>query len=130
MKHIKLFEEISSVMPSKHTADSIRSMSVDDLERAIEIYHREGNKDEANSVISIWLDSNPWGSLSMDDMTKFTDFMEKYPDLGSEERFADRQAMAQNIKMGGNTYKLESEIKELEIRVAQKKALLQRIKGL
>jgi hypothetical protein len=38
--------------------------------------------------------------------------------------------MAQNIKMGGDTYKLESEIKELEIRVAQKKALLQRIKGL
>jgi hypothetical protein len=130
MKHIKLFEEISSAMPSKHTADSIRSMSVDDLERAIEIYHREGNKDEANSVISIWLDSNPWGSLSMDDMMKFTDFMEKYPDLGSEERFADRQAMEYNIKMGGDTSKLEYEIKQLELMLANQKSLLQRIKGL
>ena len=130
MKHIKLFEEISSAMPSKHTADSIRSMSVDDLERAIEIYHREGNKEEANSVISIWIDSNPFKSLSMDDQIKFTNFMEKYPDLGDEERFLNRQAMDQNIKMGGDTSKLESEIRELEARVAQKKALLNRIKGL
>ena len=35
MKHIKLFEEVSSALPSGHTAQSISRMSVDDLDKAV-----------------------------------------------------------------------------------------------
>lgn len=132
MKHIKLFEEVSSAIPSNHTPESIRSMSVDDLEKTVEIYYRDGKKDEAHSLISIWLDRNPFASLSDEDMVKFSNFLEKYDalDLFDEEKFLDREAMAKNIKMGGNTSELEYEIRQLEAELARKKELLNRIKGL
>lgn len=132
MKHIKLFEEVSSALPSKHTAESIRRMSVDELDKVVEIYHREGKKDEAHSLIKIWLDSNPYTSLSGDDLSKFVNFMEKCDalDLFDQEKVLNGRAMEQYIKMGGNPRRLEYEIRELEAKLAEKKELLDRIKGL
>lgn len=126
MRYIKLFEEVFSTIPTKHTKDSIKSMSIDDLGKALEIYHKEGRNNEIISVIDIWVgqDGNKIISLSGEDKIKFLDILDKYEDLRLRtERNKDLEAMSKYIKSGVS--EIRDTIKNLEERLDRYKKNLE-----
>jgi hypothetical protein len=58
MKHIKLFEQVSSVLPKVFTTQEIKNMTQDEFFQAMEMYYREKNPEQAWTLFQIWTDSH------------------------------------------------------------------------
>ena len=78
MKHIKLFEQVYSVLPKVFTTEEIKNMSQDEFFRVMEMYYREKNPEQAWTLMQIWTDSHR-EELS-NNMTP--DFAEKFSKYG------------------------------------------------
>ena len=59
MKHIKLFEQVSSVLPKAFTTQEIKNMTQDEFFQVMEMYYREPNTDQAFTLLQVWAEAHP-----------------------------------------------------------------------
>ena len=58
MKHIKLFEQLSSVLPKVFTTQEIKNMTQDEFFKVMEMYYREKNPEQAWTLMQVWINSH------------------------------------------------------------------------
>lgn len=58
MKHIKLFEQVASVLPKVFSTEEIKNMTQDEFFEVMEMYYREKNSEQAWTLFQIWTDSH------------------------------------------------------------------------
>jgi len=58
MKHIKLFEQVSSVLPKVFTTQEIKNMTQDEFFQVMEMYYREKNPEQAWTLMQVWTNSH------------------------------------------------------------------------
>ena len=56
MKHIKLFEQVSSELPKVFSTDEIKNMTQDEFFEVMEMYYKEKNSEQAWTLFQIWTD--------------------------------------------------------------------------
>ena len=86
MKHIKLFEQISSELPKVFTREEIKNMTQEEFFKVMEMYYREHNSSQAFTLMQIMLDSKPDLKNDFDFMSKlgkYVPFIDTDPTTGS-----------------------------------------------
>ena len=77
MKHVKLFEQFSS-LPVDYTKEQIEKMSQDEFLKALEKYKLADDVEQAITLSSIWLHANKSSFTDLDFINKlagYADFM-------------------------------------------------------
>ena len=73
MKHVKLFEQFSS-LPVDYTKEQIEKMSQDEFLKALEKYKLADDAEQAITLSSIWLHANKPSFTDLDVVDKLADY--------------------------------------------------------
>ena len=75
MKHVKLFEQFSS-LPVDYTKEQIEKMSQDEFLKALEKYKLADDVEQAITLSSIWLHANKSSFTDLDFINKLADYVD------------------------------------------------------
>ena len=128
MKHVKLFEQFSS-LPVDYTKEQIEKMSKDEFFKALEKYKLADDVEQAITLSSIWLHANKSSFTDLDFIDKlagYADFM--LPTVQNKRDIIDA---IQNKELAIKRIpELERSIKHYETMLAGAKNQLEKLKTL
>jgi len=92
MKHIKLFEQLSSELPRVFTTEEIKNMTQDEFLKVMDMYYNENNTEQAHTLFNIWTKShgglkelkNDQGFVMQ--LGKYEDFWSKWVEKSDQEQ--------------------------------------------
>ena len=105
MKHIKLFEQVSSELPRVFTTQEIKNMTQDEFFKVMEMYYREKNSEQAWTLMQVWTDSHreEIGTYSFaEKFSKYGEFINSsdttIPGSGKIEQMDDLESILKSEK--------------------------------
>ena len=112
MKHIKLFEQLSSELPRVFTTEEIKNMTQDEFFRVMDMYYNENNVEQGLTLFNIWMKSHPEARELSNH--SFAIKLGKYEDFLQE--FSNRKDQFQHFK---SELKFEKNKEEEELQDAK-----------
>lgn len=136
MKHIKLFEEISSELPKVFTREEIKNMTQEEFFEVMEMYYKEHNSAQAFTLLQIWVDSHPELSVNPPvnsdfyiKLGKYANFIDtEHTDDGPLSRGRQISGFSKENSKASAKYDLTKKISDLEQHIKQREELIIRNK--
>ena len=134
MKHVKLFEQFSS-LPVDYTKEQIEKMSQDEFLKALEKYKLADDVEQAITLSSIWLHANKSSFTDLDVINKlagYADFMmptaQNKRDIMDAIQKEDYDKKSRELALK-KIPELERSIKHYETMLASAKDQLEKLKS-
>lgn len=131
MKHIKLFEQISSEIPKVFTKEEIKNMTQEEFFEVMEMYYKEHNSTQAFTLLQIWVDSH-LEEIREDFYTKlnkYANFIDtEHTDDGPLSRGQQLDGFRNKNSKASAEYDLTKKISDLEQHIKQREELIIRNK--
>lgn len=126
MRHIKLFEQISSVLPKVFTTQEIKNMTEDEFFRVMEMYYNEPNPDQAYTLFQVWISAHPEAENNNDwynKISKYFNFLDNRRN-GREGILKDMRDLERDLSLERS----EKYIKDLSMEIQRDEEALMRKK--
>ena len=127
MKHVKLFEQFSS-LPVDYTKEQIEKMSQDEFLKALEKYKLADDVEQAITLSSIWLHANKPSWTDSDFIDKLADYVDFMMPTAQNKRDIMDAILNKELAIK-RIPELERSIKHYETMLAGAKNQLEKLKS-